>query len=513
MYEVVMLANVLLWIGLVFLFMRLPAASAFHPFTFYLAFHFLVFVIRPPLVYYRGYDKIYTAYEFQPDMAEKTTALLATMLGLVAFALTNLWVARTPISFSRNHIDEIMRNRLFAPLILMVLILAPIGIYSMLTSWMADISGSGQMIMDASTGASINTSSNGYFYESRLMLGPISVIFAWITRFRWYSFIPLVAFMILGGGTGTRGPFILAGVALGLIWLYESKLKWPSPKIFLAGLLLLGVFNLVGQDRGHAIRGMFVDDQVDVWQADEDTRFLEGMDAGNLEYIEYLTFAIPGRTGSYTYFLGNLQALTEPIPRVLWPGKPIGEPIKFFSLFDYGYPVGMTRSLPGEGWYSLGYAGVFIWCALFGAAWGAFYEYFARGRPTNFRLLTYMVLLPLSILFYRDGVLVTMLRFGIFLVFPMIMLNLLARMLGIRQLREAPVSTIDVAGPPIDAANPPDSAPVQKLARAARARLAISARKDRTRAGGATHQQSVNAVHGRLPRAYRFRILATGPDE
>lgn len=506
MYEGVMLANVLLWIAMAALFLRLPAASAFHPFAFYLAFHFLVFVIRPPLVYYRGYDLIYTAYEFQPSIAEKTTALLATMLGLIAFGLTNLYIARTPITFSRTRIDEIMRSRLLVPFMLMALFLAPVAIYSMLTSWMADISGSGQMITDAATGVAINTESNGYFYESRLMLGPIAVIFAWITRFRWYSFIPLVAFIVLGGGT--RGPFILAAVALGLMWLYENRLKWPRPKMLLAGLMMLGVFNLVGQDRGHAIRGLFVAEQADAWQSDVEERFLEGMDAGNLEYIEYLTYAIPERTGTYTYFLGNLQTFTEPVPRVLWPGKPIGEPIKFFSLFDYGFPVGMTRSLPGEGWYSLGFAGVFIWCALFGAVWGAFYEYFAKGRPTNLRLLTYMVLLPLSILFYRDGVLVTMLRFLLFLVFPLIVLNLWVRLLGIR-LPYAATTSANGAPGSSGAGEPPDLAPGQALGRAAKARLAAVLPSGHRK--NPTGQIGPEPISRKLPRAYRSRNMAADP--
>lgn len=510
MYEGVMLANLLLWIAMLALFLRLPAASAFHPFAFYLAFHFLVFVIRPPLVYYRGYDLIYTAYEFQPSMAEKTTALLATMLGLTAFGLTNLYIARTPITFSRTRIDEIMRNRLVAPFMLMMLLLAPVAIYSMLTSWMADISGAGQMITDAATGVAINTESNGYFYESRLMLGPIAVMFAWITRFRWYSFIPLIAFIVLGGGTGTRGPFILAAVALGLMWLYENRLKWPRPKMLLAGLMLLGIFNLVGQDRGHAIRGLFVAEQVDVWQSDMEERFLEGMDAGNLEYIEYLTYAIPERTGTYTYFLGNLQAFTEPVPRVLWPGKPIGEPIKFFSLFDYGFPVGMTRSLPGEGWYSLGFAGVFIWCALFGAVWGAFYEYFAKGRPTNLRLLTYMVLLPLSILFFRDGVLVTMLRFLLFLVFPLIVLNLSIRLLGIRPPPPATPAATGTPGPSGEH-GPPEISPGKRLGRAARARLTAALPNHAGHRTTPADQIRPEPIAQKLPRAYRSRNAAAGP--
>jgi hypothetical protein len=36
-------------------------------------------------------------------MAEETTALLATLLGLIAFSLTNLYIARTPITYPDEH--------------------------------------------------------------------------------------------------------------------------------------------------------------------------------------------------------------------------------------------------------------------------------------------------------------------------------------------------------------------------------------------------------------------------
>lgn len=442
MYEIVMLANVALWIGMAIMFIRSPAASIYHPFAFYLAFHFLVFVIRPPLVYYREYDFIYRLYEFNPTVQDKSAALLATMLGLFSFGFANLSIAKTPLHFYPRTRADGPRMAMIQPFIIMAAILMPLGVYTLLSSWASGITGETSRVLDLSTGVTINTSSNGYIFESRLMLGPISVLFAWITGFRWYSFLPILIFFLLAGGSGVRGPFVLAGVAITLLWLYDRHRKWPTMKAIVLLVAVAMVFTAIGQDRGRSVRALFVSNQIergsDASFSDE-RRFLEGMDTGNLEYIEYLIYAVPQRSNTYGYFVNNLQIFTEPIPRALWSGKPVGEPIRMLNLFDYGFPIGMTRSLPGEGWFNLGYVGVAIWCGLFGMIWGRAYEWFARGKPTDLRLIAYMIFLPLSILFFRDGVLITMLRFGLFLIFPLIVLNFLTKVYSIGAYRKKSV--------------------------------------------------------------------------
>jgi hypothetical protein len=171
---------------------------------------------------------------------------------------------------------------------------------------------------------------------------------------------------------------------------------------------------------------LFVESQVERdFSGYAELRFMEGMDTGNLEYLEFIVYAIPERTGTYGYFVGLLQIFTEPIPRVLWPNKPVGEPIRMYNLFDVGNPAGMTSSLPGQGWANLGWAGVLLWCGLFGAAWGWFYEQFARRSSSSLRMLAYLTFLPLSILFFRDGGLLTILRFGLFLAIPLIVFGAL----------------------------------------------------------------------------------------
>jgi len=196
----------------------------------------------------------------------------------------------------------------------------------------------------------------------------------------------------------------------------------------------LFLFQIVGVDRGTTIRQWFIEDRsslADNVDRLKELRFLEGMDFANLEFFEYLVYAVPQRTGTYGYFLDNLQLLTQPIPRVLWSGKPVGPPIQLFSLFDYGYPIGMTYSLPGEGWVQLGYLGVIIWCALFGWLFGLGYNRFQKSSHGNPIVLTYLLFLPLSLTFFRDGFLLTIVQTAVFFLFPVWLIVRIARLTAV----------------------------------------------------------------------------------
>ena len=61
-----------------------------------------------------------------------------------------------------------------------------------------------------------------------------------------------------------------------------------------------------------------------------------------------------------------LQALTTPIPRALWPSKPIGSPVQLVNLNEFGDCVGLTLSLAGDVWVSGGWLGVFATIAVVG---------------------------------------------------------------------------------------------------------------------------------------------------
>ena len=151
------------------------------------------------------------------------------------------------------------------------------------------------------------------------------------------------------------------------------------------------------------------------------------MDFANLEYLEYVVTVVPDETKTYDYFLTNLELFTAPIPRQLWPGKPIGPPIVLYNLFDYGFPIGMTWSVVGEGWQDLGIVGVVIWCMLGGAAWGYFYRWFARSEQTRIQVAIYAITLPLSVAWYRDGILLTIVKFPFYFLVPIILWALMCK--------------------------------------------------------------------------------------
>lgn len=434
MYDFLLLLNLVVWGALTFYYLRLPCASAFHPASFYLFFHFLIFVFRPFFVWYRDYGFIYKVYQFNPSMDDKITVQLASMLGLVCFVLLSIKFGDAPPRFPQDRIHEAERKEMIRPYLFVAAVFVPLGVISILANWGVRANDANTMVMDAATGHSINTTGNGYFDNLQLFLAPLSVMCVWLYRFRWWSFLPLLAFVVLRAGTGGRWAFVMACATVGLLFLYQNRQRWPNLRATAIGAAGLVLFQLVGADRGASIRRLFVEDnsyEGTFGDRQEGLQFLEGMDFGNLEFFEYIVYAVPQRTGTYGYFLDNLQLLTQPIPRVLWEGKPIGPPIQLFSLFDYGFPIGMTYSLPGNGWMQLGYLGVAIWCALFGWLFGVIYNRFQRSEHGNPAVLAYLLFIPISVQFFRDGLLLSLVQFSAFFVVPVWMVVRFAKLAAV----------------------------------------------------------------------------------
>lgn len=438
MYEAVLLANALLWCAITFYYVRLPVASAFHPLSYYLFFHGFIFALRPIVVHWRGYTTIYRNYQFTPSMDDKITTILGAMLGLACFTFFALRSGYRRPRFAQDAFTDIERERLKAPYLLTAALFLPPAVMASLSSWNTRSNDSTTMVLDAATGIFINTTGNAYSVDIQLLIAPFLLLGIWLFRFRWWTFAPFAAFIILRGGTGGRWPILMACATLGLMFLYDRRRAMPNLKaIGLAAAALL-LFELVGLDRGATIRKLFIDDNSRAEQIynREPPQFLEAMDFANLEFYEYLVYAVPQRTGTHGYFLDNLQVLTEPVPRVLWPGKPIGPPIRLFTLFDHGYPIGMTYSLPGEGWMQFGYPGVAIWCSLFGWFYGWVYSRFQQSRQSTLGTMVFLLFLPLSLQFFRDGLLLTLVKTHAWFLLPLVLVFLAARLTAVPLARD-----------------------------------------------------------------------------
>jgi len=436
MYAAALALSVVCFLGVMVYFARSPAFSIFHRLTFYSAFHGFIFVFRPIVARINDFNQIYRGYQFTPSASDKLTVILASNLGFLAFAFFCLMSGNVAMRFKQDAFAVAERERLKPLLFWVLVICVPFGFYSLATVWNgAATTGMGYdaMIRDAGTGIYVNTKGNGYVAEAQLMLATCGALIAWLFRFRLLALLPLLGFVVFRAGTGGRGPFVTALVTVGLLYLYEHRRRLPSLRVSALLIAIVLMFNTVGNDRGLSIRKAIGNDSGSsiFYNSRANERWLEGMDFGNLEYFEYLVYAIPQRTHTYGYFLDNLQIFTEPVPRVLWKDKPVGAPFNRIYLMDFGRPIGMTRSLPGEGWYSLGWLGVLIWCGLWGYGLGLIYRRFVCGPQTTIKTAAYMLFLPIMIVAFRDGQLVTVFRQGLFFLTPVVLWYGLSRYAGV----------------------------------------------------------------------------------
>ena len=437
MYATMLALSVLVFVAASAIYWRQPAASVFHPATFYLLFHGLVFVVRPIVGWYYGYDNIYEVMGFQPSPWEKTQVLICTNIGLIAFMAVVLWLTRGPFEVSPGPDGSDARGALLKRFWIVAVPLAALAAWSLYWQWNAIGDAVAFSAMDPRTGDQRLIGVSGYFYAAAGLSAPVAAMIAYLGRFRWWALLPAAGFAVLQLGTGGRGYFVAMGVMITLTFLYERGRKWPGALVIVAALAAVPVFHVIKTDRGAFLRETLRPGVVD--KAPErafDDAPLETMDIANMEFFEFLVWAIPKRTGTYDYFVNNLELVTGPIPRALWPGKPVGPPLKRFELYEDARPIAITFSVPGMGWYNAGYAGVVLWCALFAAIYGLAFRTFARSGRGPLAVMGYAAFLATAAIAFRDGSLQSLgrqlLPFGL----PVVALALLVRFGRRRECRD-----------------------------------------------------------------------------
>lgn len=412
---------------------KTQAFNVYHPFMYYSLFHGFIFVFRPIIAYISDFNLVYRVYQFNPSVDDKITVILASTIGYIFFAFFCLRSGNEKLVFKNDSAVDLQRVLSAKVFYLSICILSPLAIYSLTTRYGEAMSGYTTMVMDRANGVFMNTVSNGYMTDAQLMLPALAVMIAWIFRFHFLSLLPLLLFVLIRAGTGGRGPFVTACISLGLLWLYSKRRSVFSPRVLLAFVALVTVFDAIGEDRGARIRSI-VSDSEKVEVSEYDGKWLEGMDFANMEYFEYLVYVVPQRSGEYGYFIDNLQLFTEPVPRVLWPGKPAGAPFNNIALFDYGFPIGMTRSLPGQGWYSLGWIGVAFWCGLWGGVLGLIYRRWVESDQSIFKTMAYLMFVPSLVVTFRDGTILTAVKQNFWYLGPIAFAAILAHLLNVPKL-------------------------------------------------------------------------------
>lgn len=446
MISILLSVQLILWLGIVWLFTRSQNASMFHPFTWYLFFHGLVFVIRPIIGRIFDFQHIYYLMAFYPTEEEIEFTIILTFVALLFMWLATCVLAPAAPKFDRAvplGFDKI-ESQAFTILLLFAL---PLAVYSAAMDFMnAGVTPAViQMRTDPTTGATVHENGNGYFLGAQVFIGTICLMLIWAKRFRPWTFIPLVSYLLDRAYVGeARWTIVLTILSLGLLYVASQRRRWPSTLLLVSAIPVYITFQTIGQERD-AFRSWLTGKETPVINLLAQQSWIERQDNpdfANFEFLTYLVDIVPDRTDTYGYFSDFLQLFTEPIPRVLWPDKPIGSPVQLLSVNDYGNFVGWTYSLVGMGWISLGWIGVAIIMSIVGYILAVVHRWYWRGAATNIRVLTYCLFLPLSIQWFRDGD-ISIAKFVLFVLSPIFIWRGLIRLLSLRMFASSdPVALI-----------------------------------------------------------------------
>lgn len=90
MIELALALQLLAWLAVVAAFALRRGGGLFHPLALYLAFHLLVFVVRPALVHFAEFDGQWEYMGFTPAPAVFVETLAVASFALICFAATSL---------------------------------------------------------------------------------------------------------------------------------------------------------------------------------------------------------------------------------------------------------------------------------------------------------------------------------------------------------------------------------------------------------------------------------------
>ncbi len=402
MIEIALIAQVAVWIMAIAFFVWSRQASVFHPATAYLAFHGLVFVIRPILVYGLGFDSSWSYMEFRPPDDIFVRTLAVSSVAMASFVAASLIAGRSRLVFAHQAPPtfSILEQR---ALLVTTLMLLPAMAYSIYTT-RNGVAG------ERVNGVYIMTNSTGYLNEAQDFIMPLLCVWMVVTRFHWLGLFPSILYIGYRTWFGwSRWTILLFFLLTVMSYCWYHRRKWiPFWSVIMAIPILL-LFNLIGHNRD-MFKSLLTGEDTHVAEFDvgmtADDKFkaqFDTQDFANFDYLTYVVWAVPEKSGTYSYGAQYVQLFTEPIPRILWKGKPVGSPVKTIDLLAYGNFTGLTVSLAGDGWISGGWLGLIITLVTVGTLLGLAHRSFWKHGENNMGCILYLVGLAMVPQWYRDG--------------------------------------------------------------------------------------------------------------
>ena len=356
------------------------------PLIIFFLFHFISFVLKPLLIINFSFVNVYNYIGFQREDVNFVKTIYITIIGFISFLIGfSIFIKSRDLKKNvlinlqfKKYKSDTYDRKIF---ILLSVFIIPIGVLSLNELYQMHT----RMSISNIYGIRVFVNTTGYYIYANIAMGSLFLLFAYLRNFSLFSLIPLIIYIYFRFDFGwNRGSFIIILFALGMLYFFYNVNK--KKQIFIFFILLLVIFQFTGRSRGGLSFYQF-----------------DNLDLSNFESLSFIIKNVPYNTGTLTYFTQYLQLFTEPIPRILWENKPIGAPIKYFNLMDYGNVTGLTNSLIGDGWMSFKYVGVILMLFITGYICGKVHMNLLKNISNNLYLFLYSVNVPLLIFWFRDG--------------------------------------------------------------------------------------------------------------
>ncbi|MFQ3581832.1 hypothetical protein J8C06_12730 [Chloracidobacterium validum] len=176
---------------------------------------------------------------------------------------------------------------------------------------------------------------------------------------------------------------LVVGIAVALSVFYAPRRR--AVALLLGAVVAVFAFSLGGAVR----QADDVNNKAAAFQRTDTSweRLIAGEDANMLDGFVIVRFVYP-ELMDFTLGVEHFEILTRPIPRALWPDKPVGGYVNKLGLRDESQGMlGISQSIYGSFYGEGGVVGIAVLAVIYGMAFAAITEWMARLHPFVYTVL------------------------------------------------------------------------------------------------------------------------------
>jgi oligosaccharide repeat unit polymerase len=398
---ILLLLLLVVWIPPLLQLLRSSRIDFANPLYLFAIFYSLVFILRPVVILVDTERSDFSLMVISGDFdAAVTITLIYALLGAFAFQLG--YSSR----LSRTRVDSYQRIAYGRPwtdrqVYLMTLVYVGVGVMSYLT-FIRSLGGLGNIIRGIGAEFSEEASGKYYLAAGTGFVHALTLLLNGISAVRRKHTLLALSLLLLSIGLsftfGQRGSIFV--VVLSTFLIHYCGRNWHR-RLNLFLLLFMGVtgylFIALGYIRYNTVGNRSSEQVVEIL-----AEFLRGSlglflkevakEFCQFDYAAALVAKIP-EILPFQYGRTFLDTFLLPIPRQLWPGKPL--PIDFVvtQLLTPQFGGGKPISLIGELYLNFHVPGILIGMFLFGVGWQRLYVHFVKTRSTLDNIVVYTLIL------------------------------------------------------------------------------------------------------------------------